>query len=296
MRQSFSERSYTVLNYIFIAVVTLLILYPFFYCVMLSFNDGLDAQKGGIYFWPRLFTLDNYRFVFSNGAILTAARNSVLRTVFGTVLALFVTSMFGYVVSKKDLLFRKAYITLGLITMYFGGGLIPYFLLIRSLGLFNNFLVYLIPNLFAMFNAIIFLSFFQTIPDSLEESAKIDGANDFTIYWRCYIPLSTPVIATIALFLGVGQWNSWFDTMLFAPMNPQLETLSHIMTKMISAQQFIDQISTKFATGEGARSSGMTSTALMLATMVITCFPIIVLYPFLQRYFVKGVMIGSIKG
>lgn len=296
MRQSISEKSYTVMNYVFIIIGSLLVFYPFYYCVMLSFNSGLDAQKGGIYFWPRVFTLENYQFVFSTDAILIAARNSILRTVAGTILALLVTSMFGYVVSKKDLLFRKTYMTIGLITMYFGGGLIPYFLLIKSLGLYNNFMVYIYPNLFSMFNALIFLSFFRSIPDSLDESARIDGANDFTIYWKCYVPLSKPVFATIALFVGVGHWNSWFDTMLFAAQKPQLETLSHILTKMINAQRFIDELTSKRNLGVGVAISGMTATALMLATMVVTAFPIIVLYPFLQRYFVKGVMIGSLKG
>jgi putative aldouronate transport system permease protein len=296
MNKSFTERIFNGLNYALILLGTLLVFYPFYYCVMLSFNNGRDAERGGIYFWPRVFTLENYQFVFSNDSILVAARNSVIRTVAGTILALLVTSMFAYAISKKDLLFRKAYMVLGLITMYFGGGLIPYFLLIKSLGLYNNFLVYIIPNLFAMFNALIFLSFFRTIPDSLEESAKLDGANDIFIYFKIIVPLSKAVFATIALFVGVGQWNSWFDTMLYASSKPELETLSHILTKMITAQRFIDEISSKRQMGVGVASSGMTTTALMLSTMVITAFPIIMLYPFLQKYFVAGIMIGSVKG
>lgn len=295
MRKSLYEKLFTGINYFLITAFTFLVFYPFYYCVVLSFNNGKDAQRGGIFFWPRMFTLENYRFVFSNDSILVAARNSALRTLIGTILTLFVTSIFAYAVSKKDLVFRKLYMILGLITMYFGGGLIPYVLVIRMLGMYNNFLVYIIPNLFAMFNALIFVSFFKTIPESLEESAKIDGANDFYIYCKIIVPISKPVFATIALFVGVGHWNSWFDTMLFA-RSPQLETLSHILTKMINAQRFIEEIMSKRQTGVGAAASGMTVTALMLATMVVTAFPIIVLYPFLQKYFVKGIMIGSVKG
>jgi len=184
-----------------------------------------------------------------------------------------------------------------LITMFFGGGLIPYILVIRSLGLYNNFLVYIIPNLFSVWYCILFMSFFRALPDSLEESAKIDGANDFYIFIRIILPLSKPVLATIALFVGVGHWNSWFDNMLFASQDDQLQTLSFVLQKMINNQKFLDEILRTKNLGVGAQTvSGMTSTSLRLATMVVTAFPIMVLYPFLQKYFVTGVMIGSIKG
>ena len=295
--ESLGEKLIQKVNIFLILVFTVFVFYPFYYCVILSFNDGKDTERGGIYFWPRIFSLDNYSSVFANSDILTAARNSVLRTVIGVILALLVTSGFAYAVSKKDLVFRKLYITLGLITMYFGGGLIPSYILMKNLGLMNNFLVYILPNLFGMFNAVIFFSFFKTIPDSLEESAKIDGANELLIYFKIIIPISMPVFATIALFIGVGHWNSWFDTMLYASRSRQLETLSHILTKMINAQRFFDeQLSQQATSTLTVLARGKTTTSLMLATMVIASFPIIVLYPFLQKYFIKGIMIGSIKG
>ena len=291
------DRVITVFIYLLILLFTLFVFYPFFWCIVLSFNTGLDAQRGGIYFWPRQFTLENYLFVFSSPDILTAAGNSLLRTAVGTVLGVFVTSIFAYAVSKRHLKFRRTYMTLGLITMYFSGGLIPYVLVIRMLGMYNNFLVYIIPNLFAMFNAIVFMTFFQALPPSLEESAKIDGANDFFIFRRIVVPLSTPVFATIALFLAVMHWNSWFDNLLFV-REKSLQTLSYFLTKMINAQRFVDDMVTKMSRsmGVGSAVTGMTSTALMLATMVVTAFPIMMLYPFLQKHFAKGVMIGSIKG
>ena len=297
MRAKPIDRAISVLIYLLIIVFTLFVLYPFYWCIVLSFNNGLDAQKGGIYFWPRQFTLENYLFVFSTPDILVAGGISLLRTAVGTVLGVFVTSIFAYAVSKRHLKFRRTYMTLGLITMYFSGGLIPSVLVIRMLGLYNSFLVYIIPSLFAMFNAIVFMAFFQALPQSLEESAKIDGANDFFIFRRIVVPLSTPVFATIALFLAVGHWNAWFDNLLYV-REKSLQTLSYYLTKMINAQRFVDDMVTKMnrAMGAGSAVTGMTSTALMLATMVVTAFPIMVLYPFLQKHFAKGVLIGSIKG
>lgn len=295
MKQSLGDRAFNVTNYTLIVVFTVVVLYPFLWCIIISFNEGRDTQLGGIYFYPRAFTLENYRFVFSNPKILVAARNSVLRTVLGTVFAVGVTSMFAYTISKRDLAFGKFYTAIGLITMYFNGGLIPYVLVIRAVGLYNNFLVYILPNMFAMFNAIIFLAYFRTIPSSLEESAKMDGANEFTIFVRIIAPVAKPVFATIALFAGVAQWNSWFDTMLFTRTD-QLETLSHIMTEMITAQRFIDEVMAERSLGVGTASVKMTTTSLMMATMVVTAFPIIVTYPFLQKYFAKGILIGSLKG
>jgi len=291
------DRAITLLIYLLIILFTLFVLYPFYWCIVLSFNNGLDAQKGGIYFWPRQFTMENYLFVFSTPDILLAGGISILRTAVGTVLGVFVTSIFAYAVSKRHLKFRRTYMTLGLITMYFSGGLIPSVLVIRMLGLYNSFLVYIIPSLFAMFNAIVFMAFFQALPQSLEESAKIDGANDFFIFRRIVVPLSTPVFATIALFLAVGHWNAWFDNLLYV-REKSLQTLSYYLTKMINAQRFVDDMVTKMnrAMGAGSAVTGMTSTALMLATMVVTAFPIMVLYPFLQKHFAKGVLIGSIKG
>jgi len=297
MKNTWAENFFSTIIHSIIIIYTFIVLYPFLYCVVLSFNDGRDAIMGGIYFWPRIFTLDNYAYVFSNPDILVAARTSILRTITGIVCALFVTSMAGYVLSKSFLLFRKFYMIYLLITMFFSGGLIPYILVIRSLGLYNNFFVYVLPVMFSVWNSILFMAFFRSLPDSLEESAKIDGANDFFIFIRIVLPLSKPVLATIALFVGVGQWNAWFDTMLFTQQSPHLETLSHILMKMINAQRFIDEMINTRDLGVGVQTAmGMTSTSLRLATMVVTAFPIIVLYPFLQKYFVKGVMIGSIKG
>lgn len=297
VRRSLFSKAFDYINYIILSMFVIVTVYPFYYCVMLSFNDGKDAQMGGIYFWPRVFTFANYVKVFAEPLILTAARNTVLRTSVGTAAAVFFTAMFAYGVSRPNLHFKKFYMIFGTITMYFGGGLIPYFLLIRSLGLMNNFLVYIIPGMFSIWNAIIFISFFKSLPEALEESAKIDGANEFYIFLRIILPLSTPVLATIALFVGVWQWSSWYDTMLFAN-SEKLETLPHILMNILNTQSYLDNESAKggVAALKALKKKGVTSSAMQLAIMVVTTFPIIAVYPFLQKYFVKGVMIGSIKG
>lgn len=280
-------------NYVILTAFSLSIIYPFYYVVMLSFNDGTDAATGGIYWWPRVFTLDNYTNFIKDPVVLLAFRNSILRTIIGIVSALLVTGLYAYAVSKKYLLFKNFYIFFMLVTMYFGGGLIPNFLLIKNIGLIDNFMVYIFPHAFSVYNAIIFASFFRTIPTSIEESAHMDGANDFQVFFKLIIPISKPVFAAIALFVGVMQWNSWFDTMLYTTTE-KFETLSHLLVKKLNISSYLLE-SEKIGVA-GQEMTGITTTSLLLATMVITAFPIIIAYPLLQRHFVKGIMLGSLKG
>jgi putative aldouronate transport system permease protein len=283
------------IDYLIMLFYIILIAYPFYYVIVLSFNDGMDAARGGIYFWPRVFTLENYKIFLKDKVVFVAFVNSVLRTIIGILSALLVTGFYAYAISKKELLFRKFYVLFGIITMYFGGGLIPTFLIMRSLGLFNNFLVYILPSMFSMFNAILFTSFFKEIPAEIEESAFIDGANEFQIFFKLIFPISKPVFAAIALFNGVSHWNSWFDTMLYTS-GTKLETLSHLLVKKLNISvQLIEMAKTDLGVG-GSKLLGLTSNSLMLAVMVITAFPIIAIYPLLQKYFIKGIMIGSLKG
>lgn len=276
----------------------LLVVYPFYNCVILSFNTGVDAMKGHIYFWPREFTLENYKKVLGEDIFSVAAVNSVLRTVITTVLALLFTMTYAFVISHKQLKFRMFYMFLGFVTMYFNAGVIPNYLLIRDLGLYDTFGAYVFPGLFNMFNAILFYNYFLTIPDALEESAKIDGANEIIILFRIMMPLCKPVMATVTLFVSVTQWNSWFDTMLYTRKD-SLQTLSFMFYRMLESAKYLESQITA-ASGESLEqlvSSQITnSTTLQMAAMVVTSLPIIMIYPFLQKYFVKGVMIGSIKG
>ncbi len=278
--------------------VLVIMLYPFWYCIIVSFNDANDFLKGPLYLWPRKFTLENYSFVINSSQMLVAVRNSVLRTVLGTVGHCIITGAAAYGLSKRDLVFRKFYTTFFVITMYFGGGLIPTYLLLRDIGLLDNFLVYIIPALWSFYNAILFMAYYESIPDSLEESARIDGASTVTIYFRIIFPASLPIFATVALYCIVGQWNSWMDTMLYTK-SENLVTLQSMMGRMVQLAENMKKMAEQLAKGgEGSASSFMNVSPITVrvATMVITTFPIVIVYPFFQKYFVKGIMLGAVKG
>ena len=273
---------------LFVFAVTV---YPFWYSVVLSFNEGTDALRGGIYLWPRKVTLDNYNAVLGIEYIPAAFAVSVGRTLLGTVCCVLFTGLFAYACSHKKLMFRKFYITLMLITMYFSGGLIPRYILYKSLGLMNTFWVYIVPNLFASFNAIIMINAFREIPDSLEEAAYLDGANDLKIFIRIILPISMPTMATMALYSGVWHWNSWTDSAFFVT-SKNLKTLANVMINLINQSESAAQTMVGQMTRKNTTYTAMT---LRPAAMIICVIPVAVVYPFLQKYFVKGVMIGSVK-
>ncbi len=291
IRRSAEDRFISVVVGFIMLVVFLVTVYPFWYAIVLSFNEGKDALRGGIYFWPRKFTLDNYNAVFGIGYVYTAFVVTVGRTLLGTVIAVLFTGLFAFACSHGRLMFRKFYITAMLIVMYFSGGLVPYYMLLRVLGLMNTFWVYIIPNMFSAFNAVIMMNFFKGIPDSLEEAAKLDGANDLVIFFRIIFPVSMPLFATMALYSGVWHWNAWSDAAFFVT-DKNLKTLGYVLISLINqtesaAQTVFGQINQSEVT--------YTSLTLRPAAMVICVIPIVVVYPFLQKHFVKGIMLGSIK-
>jgi putative aldouronate transport system permease protein len=290
-RRMLSESLFDQINVILMILICFLTIYPIWYVVVNSLNEGRDALRGGIYWWPRKFGLDSYQAVFANQGIMLAMWITVLKTVIGTIVHVFFTAMVAYALSRKELLGRKLYMLLGAITLFFGGGLIPYFLLLKDLGLLDHFLVYIIPAMFSFFDLIIFLAFFREIPEGLEEAARIDGANDITIFIKVIIPLSMPVIATIALFHGVYQWNDYFSGVIFVN-NMDLQPIQTYLYRVV-AQSSSNQI---VGSAAGGINKTVTSQSIKLATMVVTTLPIVLAYPFLQKYFVKGLLIGSIKG
>jgi putative aldouronate transport system permease protein len=267
-------------------------LYPFWQLVVLSFNDAIDAYAGGVYFWPREWTLRNYEIVFNDPAILQAAFVSVARTVVGTILSLTVTGMFAYALSKSRLVGRRFFTIVMLITMFFNGGLIPTYLLVRSLGLMRTFFAYILPFpfLFNAFNAIIMVTFFRGFPQDIEDSAKMDGANDLLIFARLVVPTSKAVFAVIALFVGVAHWNSWLDALLYG--GKELKTLQLFLVEVINAADAQDLAMDAF----GSSQRAITVESVKITTMVVTTLPIVLVYPFLQKYFVKGALLGSLKG
>ena len=287
------ERIFTVVNTFVMLLVIFACLFPYWFSLVGSLNDGVDYMRSGVIFWPRVFSLNNYRVVFTDKQLIQSFKITVMRTIIGTVCHIFVTSMFAYAYSRRYLMFRKFYAWVGLITMYFGGGMIPYYLLLRNLNLLNNFLVYIIPTLFSFWNVIIFQSFFREIPDSMIESAKIDGANEFFIFLRLVLPVSLPVLAAIALFTAVGHWNAFMDSQLYTT-SVDLMTLQVYLSKMILSANVVANLQGQ-ATAEVARRATNIRT-IQMAVMVTTSLPILFLYPFLQQYFVKGLTIGSIKG
>jgi putative aldouronate transport system permease protein len=287
-RGSFGEHSFIAGNTILMLIVILLTLYPFYYVIIASLNDPLDLLKGPIFFLPRKLSIANYVYVLQDKSIIRAAAITIARTLIGSLSAVLFTAAFAYGISKKRLLGRRFFIGMALVTMYFSGGLIPTYLLIaQGLKLRGNFLVFIIPNLFSAFNAFIMMSFFKGIPSEMEESAKIDGANDLIIFFKLVLPVSLSILATVALFNGVWHWNSWFDAQLYGGRN--LETLQQYLIKSIQSTN-VNVKSSAFVS-----NTGISTQSTRLTTMVITAFPIVVTYPFLQKYFVKGVMIGSLK-
>ena len=296
MKPSTGDRIVSVIIHILLIIIGFVSIYPFWNAAVISFNNGIDALKGGITFWPREFTLDNYKFVFKDKRLINGFIISVLRTGLGTAGAILCTSIFAYGMSKKKLIGRKFYMGMAVFTMYFSGGLIPSYLLIRDLGLVNTFWVMVIPGLISVWNMIVFRTFFKSLPPGLEESAKIDGCTNWGVFFRIVFPLSGPVMATIALFTAVYHWNDWFAPGLYIN-NPDLlpiqTKLQQIMNSNIMTEQLKQMDSAAAAHLSSLRS--VTTKSLTMATMMVATFPILLVYPFLQKYFVKGVMIGSIK-
>ena len=290
-RKTKGEAVFDLVNNFGMLLICFITLYPIWYVIVNALNEGQDGMRGGIYWWPRIFSFENFEAVFQSPGIMTAMGITAAKTLLGTVIHVFFTAMVAYAFSRKGLIGGKLYILIGTFTMFFSGGLIPTYLLMKDLHLLDNFLVYIIPVMFSFFDLIIFMTFFREIPDGLEEAAKIDGANDWSILLKVVLPVSMPVIATIALFHGVYQWNDYFAGVIYIN-NTDLQPIQTYLYRVVaqsSSNQMVAQI-------PGGVAKTVTSQSIKLATMVVTTLPIVFVYPFLQRYFVKGMMIGSIKG
>lgn len=295
-----SDRIYGFINYTILIIFSLTALYPFIYFLALSFNDGYDAMKGGIYLFPREFTLENYKKAFSHPQIMNAFGISIMRTVIVTISSVILCAMMAYALSKKGVPGRKYIIFFFFFTTLFGGGLIPTFILFRQIGIYDTFWVMVIPHLYSFFNAVIIRTFFMGIPASLPESATIDGASELDIFFKIMFPLSMPVLATIGLFIGVGNWNDWF-TGQFYIQKAELKPAATFLNQMISEASFESMTARSDGSQiiqmneEQMKLRGITPEALRMTFVMIITVPIICVYPFLQKYFVKGVLLGSLK-
>ncbi len=271
-------------------------LYPMLNTVALSFNDGMDALRGGIYLWPRVFSIKSYAGVLADESVFNAFFVTVARTVIQTVLNVVLMSMLAYAMSRKEYVLRKFIMPVFIFTMYINAGLIPNYLLIqRTLNLSKSFWVYIVPTMFSCFNMIVIRTYILGLPEALVESARIDGAGDFYLFWRIIFPLCMPVLATVALFVAVGAWNSWFDTHLYNAGKPKLHTLQYLLKMKLATTQA--SANAAAATAESLSNKNLTTPITIRAAItVITAAPILIIYPFLQKYFVVGLSIGSVKG
>ncbi|MCV9888650.1 MULTISPECIES: carbohydrate ABC transporter permease [Metabacillus] len=282
-------------NILFMILLSVIMLYPFINQIALSLNAATDSVKGGIYLWPREFTWRNYEYVFSQASIIQAIFVSVARTVVGTGVGLLCTAMVAYAIAQEKFVFKKSVTIIFIMTMYFNGGLIPGYLLMRDLHLIGTFWVYILPGLISAFNLIIMRSFIEGLPKSLFEQARIDGAGDFRVFFQIVLPLSLPVLATVALFVAVGQWNQWFDVFLYNSSNENLTTLQYELMKILQNTATSNgDWNTAQASGERAVQA-VTPKSIQATMTIVASLPIICVYPFLQKYFVKGMTLGAVK-
>jgi putative aldouronate transport system permease protein len=294
IRRTTEDKIIDAIIWICVSFVFIVTVYPFYYVVIMSLNDGVDALRGGIYLWPRMFTFSNYQQFLTDSKWINAIGVSVAKAAVGAGLTVFFTCMVAYGLAAPGLIGKKFYNIILLICMYFSGGLIPYYLTLRAYKLLNTFWVFVIPTMFSTYYCILAVSFFREMPAELNESARLDGAGELTIFLRIILPLSKALLATLALFAAVSQWNSWSDVAFFAPTNKNLKTLASLMREVITRNQV--DVSSRQAMMQSAKHSKVTASSVQMASMIIAVLPIVTIYPFLQRYFVKGIMLGAVKG
>ena len=285
------DRAFIICNTIFMILFVFITLYPILNTLALAFNDGTDALRGGIYLWPRKWTMQNFITVLQKDNLITGAYITVARTLLGTVISLLANAILAFIVSRKRFLFRKQLSLFWVVTMYVNGGMIPTFLVYKGLGLTNSFWVYVVPGMISAFNMLVIRTYMNGLPESLEESAQLDGAGYSTIFLKIISPLCKPVYATVALFVAVGQWNSWFDAMLYNRMDSSLTTLQYELMKLLSS------VTNQGASAEAMKNAtgSVTPETVRAAASILTMLPIICIYPFLQRYFVTGLTLGGVK-
>ena len=278
------------IQYLILILMGVIMVYPFAYSLSYSLSDNIKVLVDDVVLLPVGFTLQNYIYVFSNRIIYGAFFISIMRVVAGVAWAISITGLASYAITRKDLLGKRAITLFLIIPMYITGGLIPTYVLYSKLGLFNTFLVYILPHGFWAFNMLLMRTYYETISPALEESARLDGAGDLRIYFKIIFPLSMPVISVIAMFTGVWQWNAWFDATLYVSTQ-SLRPLQSLLQRLIMENYAsIIEASSGRVTPREVSPEG-----IKMATLMVSTIPIIMIYPFFQKYFIKGMMIGSVK-
>ena len=282
-----------IVKVVFLAFVVVVTVYPFWNIFIISINDATDAIRGGLYFLPRKLSLSSYAEILGRSTFLASIKVSVGRTLIGTPIAVLVTAMLAYPLSRKDLVGRKFWNLLFVFTMYFGGGLVPYYMVLKGIHMLNTFWVFIVPMMMSVYNMILIRSYIESMPDSLFEAAKIDGANDLVVFVKMVIPLSKPILMTVALFVAINQWNSWFDAYLYTS-DQALKPMQSILVEILN--QYQTGASTSQAMSNAKAGVTVTPDSIRMAATMVATLPIIMVYPFVQKYFVKGIMLGAVKG
>ena len=282
-----------IVKVVFLAFVVVVTVYPFWNIFIISINDATDAIRGGLYFLPRKLSLSSYAEILGRSTFLASIKVSVGRTLIGTPIAVLVTAMLAYPLSRKDLVGRKFWNLLFVFTMYFGGGLVPYYMVLKGIHMLNTFWVFIFPMMMSVYNMILIRSYIESMPDSLFEAAKIDGATDLVVFVKMVIPLSKPILMTVALFVAISQWNSWFDAYLYTS-DQALKPMQSILVEILN--QYQTGASTSQAMSNAKAGVTVTPDSIRMAATMVATLPIIMVYPFVQKYFVKGIMLGAVKG
>ncbi|HZG83644.1 carbohydrate ABC transporter permease [Paenibacillus sp.] len=289
--RTWGEQLFDSFNVVFMLALSSITLYPFWYILIASVSDpSWVVQTRGLIWFPEGFTLEAYRLVFENPSIMSGYVNTILYVVAGTALNILMTSLGAYALSRQNVMWKNPVMFLIVFTMFFNGGLIPTYLLVESIGMLDTRWAMIIPSAMSAFNLIIMRTAFQAVPVSLEESAKLDGAGDFTVLFRIILPLSMPVVAVMILFYGVAHWNGWFHALIYL-RDRELYPLQLILREIL-----ITNSTDSMLTGAAGGDRMPIGESIKYATIIVATVPILCLYPFLQKYFVKGVMIGAIKG
>lgn len=291
-RKSIGERMFDGFNILFMLCILFITLYPFWEQLVMSFSSGYAVYEGGIKLWPKQFSLEAFKVAFDYDAIWVGYRNTIIRAVVGTVFSLLVSSMLAYPLSKKNLPGRRLFTTMLIFTMIFSGGLIPAYLLIQKLHLFNTIWALILPTAVVPWNIFVLRNFFLSIPTEIEESVQVDGGGWYTIFFKFVLPLSKPVLATVGLWIMVAHWNAWLDALLYV-RDPGKQVLQIVLRNILVVNDMTD---INNVMNEASRAVDLTGPTLKAAVVMMSMLPMLIIYPFIQKYFTKGVMVGSVKG
>ncbi|MBP1991762.1 putative aldouronate transport system permease protein [Paenibacillus eucommiae] len=291
--QTKGDQMFSVLNYLILSMTLLIVLYPLVFVLIASLSSPETVIRGEVWIWPKGFNLDAYSRVFQNKDIMSGYLNTIMYTIAGTAINLVMTVLAAYPLSRKDLKGRNVIVMFMMFTMFFSGGLIPTYMIIKNMGLINTFWAMVIPNAVSVFNIIIMRTFFQhTIPNEVQEAAVMDGCSNMNILVRVVLPLSMPIIAVMILFYGVGHWNAYFNALIYLSDRDKYP-LQLILREILVQNQTQDMMDLN---SESSSQQALVAASIKYAVIIVTNVPVLLLYPFLQKYFVKGVMVGAIKG